>query len=142
MDWQTRLWPPLSYINPCNNICSMVETTKTSCLPKPNLADRPLLTGKQVIELAGLFKVLANDTRLRLIHALVRSGEMRMTELALSLGMKPQAVSNQLQKLLDLGFLASRRQGANIYYRIVDPCVRSLLDHGLCLSEDAKARSR
>lgn len=100
------------------------------------------MTGDQSAELAGLFKVLANDTRLRLIHALVRSNEMHMTELARDLGMKPQAVSNQLQKLLDLGFLASRRQGTNIYYRIMDPCVRSLLDHGLCLIEDAKARSR
>lgn len=120
----------------------MIETAKTSCLPKPNLADRPLLTGEQAIELAGLFKILANDTRLRLIHALVRAGEMRMTELARDLDMKPQAVSNQLQKFLDLGFLASRRQGTSIYYRIMDPCVISLLDHVLCLLEDAKARSR
>jgi hypothetical protein len=38
--------------------------------------------------------------------------------------------------------LGYRRNGNNIYYRIVDPCVIELLDHGLCLSEDAKARSR
>ena len=101
-----------------------------------------MLMGEQVAELVGLFKVLANDTRLRLIHALVRAGEMRMTELADLLGMKPQAVSNQLQKLVDRGFLGSRRNGNKIYYRIVDPCVIELLDHGLCLSEDAKARSR
>ncbi len=118
------------------------ESVPKTCLPKPRLEDRPLLTGEQAAEMVGLFKVLANDTRLRLIHALVRAEEMRMTELADLLGMKPQAVSNQLQKLVDRGFLGHRRNGNNIYYRIVDRCVIEILDHGLCLSEDAKARSR
>ena len=53
-------------------------------------------------------------------------------------GMKPQAVSNQLQRLSDMGILASRRHGTTISYRIVDPCVMSLLDQGLCLMEDAR----
>ena len=48
-----------------------------------------------------MFKVLANDTRLRLLHAVVRAGEICVTDLADSLGMKPQAVSNQLQRLAD-----------------------------------------
>jgi len=52
--------------------------------------------------------------------------------------MKPQAVSNQLQRLLDRGILASRRNGNFIHYRIIDPCVVGLLDLGLCLTEDSK----
>jgi DNA-binding transcriptional ArsR family regulator len=91
--------------------------------------------------LAAVFKVLANDTRLRL-HALVRADELCVTDLAGSLGMKPQAVSNQLQRLSDLGILASRRDGNSIYYRLVDLCVRSLLDQGLCLVEEVSDRSR
>ncbi len=110
------------------------------CLPKPSLEERPLLSSEQALELVALFKVLANDTRLRLLHALVRQGEMGVMELAEALSMKPQAVSNQLQLLVARGILGSKRKGINIYYRIVDPCVISLLDHGLCLSEDAKAR--
>jgi DNA-binding transcriptional ArsR family regulator len=84
----------------------------------------------------NLFKVLANDTRLRLLHALVRHGELCVTGLADVLGMKPQAVSNQLQRLLDRRILAARRQGNSVYYRIVNPCVTDLLDRGLCLLED------
>jgi DNA-binding transcriptional ArsR family regulator len=80
---------------------------------------------------------LANDTRLRLLHALERAGEMCVTDLADAVAMKPQAISNQLQRLLDQGILASRRNGNNIHYRIADPCVTSLLDRGLCLMEDA-----
>ncbi len=82
-----------------------------------------------------LFKVFANDTRLRLLHALVREDEMCVGDLAAAVGMKPQAVSNQLQRLVDRGILGSRREGNHICYRVVDPCVRVLLDRGLCLIE-------
>jgi DNA-binding transcriptional ArsR family regulator len=101
------------------------------------LAERPLLTLEQAGGLAGIFKVLANDTRLRLLHALHRAQEMCVSALGESLAMKPQAVSNQLQGMLDLGIVATRRDGNNIYYRIADPCVTMLLDRGLCLMEDA-----
>ncbi len=84
----------------------------------------------------AVFKVLANDTRLRLLHALSREGEFCVTDLAAAVGMKTQAVSNQLQRLNDQGIVASRREGNQMYYRVLDPCVTALLDRGLCLVED------
>jgi DNA-binding transcriptional ArsR family regulator len=118
------------------------KTSRTSgnCSAKATLKDRPLLTPIQAGGLAAVFKVLANDTRLRLLHTLVKADELCVTDLAASLGMKPQAVSNQLQRLSDLGILASRRDGNNIHYRLVDLCVRSLLDQGLCLMEEVTRR--
>jgi ArsR family transcriptional regulator, lead/cadmium/zinc/bismuth-responsive transcriptional repressor len=111
------------------------------CPPKPALKERPLLTPIQAGGLAVVFKVLANDTRLRLLHALVRAEEMAVTDLAGAVRMKPQAVSNQLQRLSDLGILACRREGKSIVYRVVDPCVMRLLDQGLCLMEDSQQRA-
>lgn len=113
----------------------MGRKTLPDCLPGLPLEARALLDPGQAEALEGLFKVFANDTRLRLLHALVRQGEMCVTDLAEAVGMKPQAVSNQLQRLVDRGILASRRDGTNIYYRIVDPCVPVLLERGLCLIE-------
>jgi DNA-binding transcriptional ArsR family regulator len=110
------------------------------CPPQPALKDRPLLTPRQASDLEDVFKVLANDTRLRLLHALTRSAEVCVTDLAEALEMKPQAVSNQLQRLSDLGIIASRREGTNIFYRMRDPCAQALLDLGLCLLEDPKQR--
>ncbi len=95
-----------------------------------------MLTGGQARELVGIFKVLANDTRLRLLHALAREGELCVTELGAVLGAKPQAVSNQLQRLADQRIVAARREGNQVHYRVVDPCVMALLDRGLCLAED------
>jgi DNA-binding transcriptional ArsR family regulator len=82
--------------------------------------------------------VLASATRLRLLHALERGQELCVTDLADAVGMRPQGVSNQLQRLRDRGILSSRRDGNRILYRVADPCVTSLLDLGLCLSEETR----
>lgn len=106
---------------------------KIACDSPGVLARTPLLSPIQAGGLAAVFKVLANDTRLRMLHALLRVGEMCVGDLAGALGMKPQAVSNQLQRLSDLGILAARRDGNNVYYRVVDVCVSGLLEQGWCL---------
>jgi DNA-binding transcriptional ArsR family regulator len=80
--------------------------------------------------------VLANDARLRILHALERAGELFVTDLAAEVGMKPQAVSNQLQRLADTRIVASRREGSRLFYRISDPCVPGLIDLGMCLLEE------
>jgi DNA-binding transcriptional ArsR family regulator len=110
------------------------------CCKSIPLQDRALLSQVQAGGLAAVFKVLANDTRLRLLHALIRLDEMYVTELADLVGMKPQAVSNQLQRLADLGIVATRREGNNIHYRLVDLCVRSLLDEAICLMEEVSCK--
>jgi DNA-binding transcriptional ArsR family regulator len=101
----------------------------------PELSARPLIEVREAGRLARVFKVLANDSRLRLLHALARERELSVTDLASAVSMRPQAVSNQLQRLVDLDILGSRRGGSNVFYRVVDPCVTSLFDLGLCLTE-------
>jgi len=115
---------------------------RQTCSPKPTLGERPLLDADQSAELVRLFKLLANDARLSIIHALAREDELCVTELAGTVGMSAQAVSNQLQRLVSNGILASRRNGNNVHYRIVDPCVTALLDLGLCLSEESRGGTR
>lgn len=105
---------------------------------KPSLRQRPLLSLQEAAEIRDLFATLANDTRLRLLHALVQAGELCVTDLADQLGMTPQAISNQLQRLADRKILATRRDGNHIFYRIVDPCVPTLLHRGICLVEETR----
>lgn len=114
---------------------SLATLPRIVCDPaQPGLAERPLIDESQARELVALFKVLANDSRLRLVHALERAGELCVTDLAAEVGMTPQAVSNQLQRLVDRRILAAHRRGNNVFYRIVDPCVTSLLELALCLN--------
>src|SRR6266511_2109147 len=98
---------------------------------KPPIHERPLLTPEQATEVVALFQALANDSRLRLLHALARAEELCVTDLAAAVEMTPQAISNQLRRLIDRRIVATRREGNHIYYRIIDPCVPGLLSLGL-----------
>jgi DNA-binding transcriptional ArsR family regulator len=107
----------------------MITTGVTdACALHPPLAVRELLDAGEARRLESLFRVLASAPRLRLVHALVRSGELSLSELATSVGMSPQAASNQLARLLALGVVASERRGAHVLYRLVE---------GLCLAEES-----
>lgn len=110
------------------------------CSPKPVLTARPLLSMRQAQALESIFKMLANSTRLRMLHALACAGDLCVGELADKLDMKPQAVSNQLQRLADRGIVEAQREGLQIRYSIIDPCVLTLLHKGWCLAEDAQTR--
>ena len=109
-----------------------------SCSARPPLHERPLLGFVDAVKVMALFKVLSNDTRIRILHHIVRSGEATVTDIAKTLGMKPQAVSNQLVRLSDTRMLVSRREGNNVFYRVENGCVAPLLDLALCLMEDGR----
>jgi len=111
-------------------------TEKECCSSKPEIQERPLLNPDQAAGLEAVFKVLANSTRLRMLHALAKFPDMSVGSLAELLDMNIAAISNQLQRLVDKGILAHQRNGNKVNYRIVDPCIVSLLDQGLCLTED------
>lgn len=102
--------------------------------PLPPGPRRHVLDMEEAEALERLFAVLASSTRLRLLHALSRMGDPCMTDLANAVSMKPQAVSNQLRKLVDMGILRARRHGNHIHYRLEHPAVKALLVHGLELS--------
>ncbi|RTL37243.1 MAG: transcriptional regulator [Candidatus Melainabacteria bacterium] len=105
------------------------------CSQKPNYNDSQL-SQEKATELEEMFKVLANDTRLKLLVLLCNTDEMSVTELAVGSGMTVQAVSGHLQRLTLGGILAYQRHGNHVHYRLIDGCVRSLLEKGLCLLDD------
>jgi DNA-binding transcriptional ArsR family regulator len=105
----------------------------TPLVDRPALRDCPLLDAGEAGELVRLFKLLSNDTRLRVLHALARAGELCVSDLATQVGMTAQAVSNQLQRFADQRMVAVRREGSRLFYRLADPCLPGLLELGLCL---------
>lgn len=113
-------------------------STEFCCPTEVLLPEEEPLTVQQSLDIEDLFKVLANGTRLRLLHSLARVKEMCVCDLSASLGMTPQAVSNQLQRLHDKGIVSSKRLGNRIYYRVVDRCLITILHSALCLVEDGK----
>lgn len=128
-----RLLTHQHYTLSCNAMVTKQRQQKDRFSSQPGVQSRALMDESEAAAITRLFKAFANETRLRLLHALVRAEEMCVTDLAEAVEMKPQAVSNQLQRLVDRGMLAARREGINIYYRVVDPCVAVLLERGFCL---------
>jgi ArsR family transcriptional regulator, lead/cadmium/zinc/bismuth-responsive transcriptional repressor len=128
------------YIVWCNSVTMRVSPTSSdpvaSLTGKPAVQARPLLGLDQASEIVTIIKVLANESRLRILHALTRTDELCVSDIAETVGMSTQAVSNQLRRLIDRRIVATRRDGNYIVYRLIDPCVPGLLGLGWCLAEE------
>lgn len=68
-------------------------------------------------QLAELYKLLGNTTRLKILLALSRS-ELCVCDVAHVLGLTVAATSHQLKLLRDQGWLAMRNDGKMVYYRL------------------------
>ncbi len=118
----------------------MNKTVFDGCPPTSELSDHPLLNDDQALSLEKTFKMLANSTRLRILHVLAKEQEICVSDLAKALDMNATAVSNQLQRMTDWGVLTSKREGLRIFYRIIDPCVISVVNYAWCLTQCAEIR--
>ena len=83
-----------------------------------------------IVPLAGIFKVLGDPTRLRILQALM-GGECCVSDLADKLVMEQSAVSHQLRVLRDAQLVQYRRQRKTVYYSLADEHVYTLLEVGL-----------
>ena len=84
------------------------------------------LDERELLTVAELMQALSAPSRLRLLYAL-REGELGVGELAERTGMAPSAASQQLRILRHLRFVATRRDGRSIRYRLHDGHVAVLL---------------
>jgi ArsR family transcriptional regulator len=69
-------------------------------------------------DLAQLFKILADETRLRILEMLGRRKELCVRDLWERLGQSQPAVSHHLGLLRMAGLVDTRHEGKHIYYRI------------------------
>lgn len=83
-------------------------------------------------ERAGLLRVIAQATRLRLFYVLDQLGEICVCDLGEILGITQSAVSQHLAKFKAYGLVAVRRDNQTLYYSLADkPEVRTLRKIGL-----------
>ena len=90
-----------------------------------------LIDPVEAARLADLFKLLADPTRARLLHALLEAGELCVCDLAETVEMPESSVSHALRLLRTAGIVRNRRAGRMIYYSLDDAHVRLLLDLSL-----------
>jgi DNA-binding transcriptional ArsR family regulator len=75
---------------------------------------------------AKFFRALGDPTRLKLLEFLLDE-EHTVTECVGYAGLAQSRVSTHLACLADCGYLSSRREGRNIFYRLSDPRVATLV---------------
>ena len=85
---------------------------------------------EELFDLAELFKVFGDSTRVRILFVLFES-EMCVCGLAELLGMTQSAISHQLQVLKKAKLVRYRREGKTIFYSLADGHVRAILDQGM-----------
>ena len=83
-----------------------------------------------LFDLADLFKVFGDSTRLRIMNVLF-SGPTSVGEIAEVLDMSQSAISHQLRSLKDNNLASSKRSGKSIYYELADDHVKTIFMTGL-----------
>ncbi|MCX7843600.1 MAG: metalloregulator ArsR/SmtB family transcription factor [Clostridia bacterium] len=81
-------------------------------------------------EMAELFKVFGDTTRVRILYALFAS-EMCVCDIASLLGMTQSAISHQLRVLKQARLVKSRKEGKIVYYSLNDDHIKQIFDQGL-----------
>lgn len=85
---------------------------------------------ENLYELAELFKVFGDTTRIKILWALDAS-EMCVCDIAVLLNMTQSAISHQLRVLKQAKLVRSRKDGKIVYYSLDDEHVRQIFDQGL-----------
>ncbi len=80
-------------------------------------------------DLAELFKVFGDTTRIRILYVLFES-EVCVCDLATALNMTQSAISHQLRILKQNRLVKNRREGKSIFYSLADEHVRTILAMG------------
>jgi ArsR family transcriptional regulator len=86
----------------------------------------PEIPGQLEKDLVQVFKLLSDETRLRVLLYLAREGELHVTALCEKLDQSQPAVSHHLALLRVAGLIEARRDGKHNYYS-----VRQSRFHGL-----------
>ena len=76
---------------------------------------------------AKLFKTLMHPARLEILDVL-RGGEACVCHLEAALGYRQAYISQQLSVLREAGLVQDRRDGWNIFYRVVEPRAYDVID--------------
>ena len=87
-------------------------------------------TEEKLYDLAELFKVFGDSTRIRILSVLSMT-EMCVCDLAEALNMTASAISHQLRILKQSKLVKNRREGKTVYYALDDDHVRSMIEMGL-----------
>ncbi|MBO5113500.1 MAG: helix-turn-helix transcriptional regulator [Lachnospiraceae bacterium] len=93
------------------------------------IVDETMPEETELYDLAELFKVFGDSTRIRILFVLFEA-EVCVCDLAQALNMTQSAISHQLKILKQNKLVKSRREGKSIFYSLADDHVRTIISMG------------
>lgn len=85
---------------------------------------------ENLYDLAELFKVFGDTTRVKILWAL-DNAEMCVCDISVLLNMTKSAVSHQLRVLKQARLVKYRKEGKNVYYSLDDSHIASIFELGM-----------
>lgn len=99
---------------------------KTTKAPPPESGIK--VSGATIKELTGVFKLLADGNRLKIVMALAQNGKMHVSDLCEMLGQSQPAVSHHLTLMRMVGLLSFDRSGKHNFYYLNTAYVSELFE--------------
>jgi DNA-binding transcriptional ArsR family regulator len=89
-----------------------------------------MLEEENLFDLADLFKVFGDSTRVKILYALF-CAEMCVCDIAVLLNMTKSSISHQLRVLKQARLVKYRRDGKVVYYSLDDDHIKNIFNQGL-----------
>ncbi len=93
------------------------------------IVNRTMPDETELYDLAELFKVFGDSTRIRILFVLFEA-EVCVCDIAEALNMTQSAISHQLRILKQSKLVKSRREGKSVFYSLADGHVRTMIAQG------------
>lgn len=104
----------------CTQVHDDIVSEVTSHLPDDEI----------LYDLAELFKVFGDSTRIKILYALSER-ELCVCDISELIGVSQTAISHQLRVLKGAKLVKYRREGKNVFYSLDDDHVRSIISQGM-----------
>ena len=86
---------------------------------------------RQLYDLAELFKIFGDSTRVKILYALLEVEELCVCDIASLMDVTQSAVSHQLRVLKSSKLVKFRKEGKTVYYSLADDHVCRILSQGM-----------
>lgn len=112
----------------CNDMPCCDEKSVNEAVINSVREDMPEI--EKLYDLAELYKVFGDCTRIRILYALFEA-EMCVCDIAELLNMTTSAISHQLRTLNRARLVKYRREGKSVFYSLADEHVRTIIYQGM-----------
>lgn len=110
-------------------VCDSCEEIKTNP-GSISMVKSCMIEDQDALKLSEVFKVLGDQTRIKIIFALSRC-DLCVCDIAATVGMTQSAVSHQLRLMRSMKLVKFRKEGKSVFYSLDDDHILQLFNQGM-----------